>query len=269
MAEVVLFLHGMGKHEKDWIDAHTKLLSSYTHMDFLPLSYSDVVERKALWVLGEAEQSAAISAAAVREEVEIAYAEGYLAARLGMESQPLQLEPMGNLPQITPGTAMDAYKYASRYLVNRRVVRDAVFDTIQRQFMCIVSESQPKTGSLTLLCHSLGCAVGLDVMAKKELARYVCRFITVGSPLGWIGTVRWLNRRMLPIERRSVTVPWIDIVTADDPVVHGRRVGTADGFDGNPLNMWPQLPKGFQNPHSAYFHEEDAVRQWYRALTTG
>lgn len=102
------------------------------------------------------------------------------------------------------------FRDVSAYLADSRV-RDIVLDA--------VLETMPRSGQLTLVGHSLGSVVALDLVTKLPPAVDVEVLVTVGSPLG-LDTV--YKRLLVGGPRRPSRVGrWLNVWCAADPVAIG------------------------------------------------
>lgn len=98
----------------------------------------------------------------------------------------------------------------ARYLDNRET-RQAVLDA--------VLESVPDSGGLTIVAHSLGTVVAMDLLTRLDTAVDVRLLVTAGSPLG-LDTV--YERLLAPKLRRPERVGrWDNVWCPADPVTIG------------------------------------------------
>ncbi|MFI6334961.1 trypsin-like peptidase domain-containing protein [Streptomyces sp. NPDC050535] len=98
----------------------------------------------------------------------------------------------------------------ARYLDNRET-RQAVLDAVR--------ESVPDSGSLTIVAHSLGTVVAMDLLTQLDAAVDVRLLITVGSPLGLDSVY---ERLLAPTLRRPERVGrWDNVWCPADPVTIG------------------------------------------------
>ncbi|MFE9647743.1 trypsin-like serine peptidase [Streptomyces sp. NPDC006365] len=134
----------------------------------------------------------------------------------------------------------------ARYLDNR-AVRQAVLDA--------VCESVPDSGGLTIVAHSLGSVVAMDLLTQLGSALDVRLLVTAGSPLG-LDTV--YERLLAPQLRRPERVGrWDNVWCPADPVTIGCPLRTRWGTDihesvvTNPREQAHDIHEYLAHPHVA------------------
>jgi hypothetical protein len=261
MNPVLMFLHGMGETDPNWLDSYSKLLKKRVACQCLSLFYGQVVLDTPLTVLAQEKRER--SEEDLQEDRLLAFVDGFIVAELRIRVDESTLMPSGRYADRATKVAFDTYSYAVRYLL-RRSQSSAVLDAVTRQVKEHIVTNQIAPNSITLVAHSLGTVVALDLIANEELRRYVRKYVSLGSPLGFIARIPGVNGRILPLANRKMRIPWIDFSTRGD-IVSRVRVSKTSGFAGNPLRTGSINGK-YKRPHSAYFFEDAAVRQWSMAL---
>lgn len=257
MSTKVLIIHGMGDQKEDWLDGLVALLKSRVDAEFFALSYAEVVNRVGLMVLTR--QSAASADVPPKE----AFDDGYAAACADICVSNLLGNEVRGKAITTQGMAANAsitiknlYKYAIRYLLGG-TVRNGIYAAVHGQAMTHIDRIGAESRSLVLIGYSLGSVIALDLIRDPNIALYVGKLITVGSPLG--GIARWAPD-VLPESTRKVDRPWVDIASPDD-IVAAVRVSQKLGFSGNDLEVLT-TKKNHPDPHGAYFYKDTAVDEW-------
>ena len=153
---------------------------------------------------------------------------------------------------------------ARRTRVDQAIITDylrdvAVYLTLGRdQVLRTVREAIPKEGELVLVTHSLGTAVGRDLLVDDAIRSRVRLWMTTGSPLG-LDAVR---KNLLSAEHPGLE--WVSCYDVNDIVALGHPLRPKWGAPLTDIEV-----DNAQEPHSIreYLAHADVAEHIGRALT--
>lgn len=252
MTQITLYLHGQGITTPT-ARAHCAWIKAVTGLVMTPLFYHDLFEEAPVQLLGLPLKAPS----AAEEERQLAH---YF-AELDADIDSAQRLPAR---EITRAHLFETHRSALRYLSRQELagqVRTNLVEQIEQ-----ATTSRPRANSpVTLVVHSLGSVIALDLLRDLPAGVRVDRLVTLGSPLGLIASVPGpAARSLLPPELREVGIPWFDFAAEGDVLATIQRVSRRRQFDGRPLTV-STIQGDFDNPHESYFIDPPVALAWTSA----
>jgi hypothetical protein len=254
LTSLTLYLHGQGI-SADTAQAHVRWIRDVTGLEMTPLLYHDVVDDTPVNILGLPLRALLATAA----NLQLA---DYLAA---LDPDSADAASM-RLPEraVTRAHLFETYRSALRYLT-KQPVNNEVRASLLRQIQAAATSQPGSDRSMTLVAHSLGTVIALDLLQDLPREIRINRFVTLGSPLGLITALPGpLAESMVPVARRTVDIPWHDIAAEGDLLATVQRIQRRRHFAAAPLAITTILGD-FDNPHESYFIDPQVARAWVTA----
>lgn len=253
MTALTLYLHGQGI-SSDTARAQTAWIREVTGLVMTPLLYHDVVDDTPVSILGLPLRAPLATAA----NLQLA---DYLAALDPDSDEAARMR----LPEqaIKRAHLFETYRSALRYLTKQAINSDVRASLLQQ--IEAVTLRLADNGPVTLVAHSLGSVIALDLLQDLPPEIRIDRFVTLGSPLGLITSLPGLlAESMVPNARRTVDIPWHDFATEGDVLSTAQRIQRRRHFAAAPLTISTILGD-FDNPHESYFIDPAVALTWTSA----
>ncbi|GAA5445095.1 hypothetical protein Misp06_03288 [Microbulbifer sp. NBRC 101763] len=161
---------------------------------------------------------------------------------------------------------VDISDFCKRYLTNEPAARGkpAVrFEIIRRVREQLESSlAQEKYQSVTIVGHSFGSVVTVDLFADLPPIGVPVRILTMGSLIEVLGKqAPWLQNEVLELSQRKDLIEWIDIKSHSDWFASGSAVPDAHHCYERIIGSYGTFPdKLAARVHSRYFDNQEAVR---------
>lgn len=268
MAELTLFLHGQGT-SKETAEGHVARIRESTTLEMVPLFYDDLIEDVPLYQFAVPERGNSPEEQEISEATFAALIHGATVMDLDERESTDLLQPLGSGGRSASRFLFQVYRSTVRYLARKKVYA-AVRNGLLQQVAAAVKATHGREGSsvdITLVAHSLGTVISLDLLRDPPPYGEYRRFISLGSPLGIISAVpAGYGERLLPLVRRRLDIAWHDYAAEGDRL-STIRISEERGFRANRLKVCT-IPGTFPNPHSAFFAEAGAAKVWTTGIQT-
>ena len=252
MTSRILYLHGQGI-TNETASVQCAWVQEQTGLAMTPLLYHDLLEETPVRFLGRSLPAPPASDASVQ----LAH---YL-AELEIDDETAQRLPTR---EITRAHLYETYRSAFPYLTRRAAYAD-VRTSLLDQIVAATTSGTTTVRSITLVAHSLGSVIALDLFRELPESVKIDRFVTLGSPLGMLASLPGtLGSTAVPEDRRAVGMPWHDFATEGDLLATVQRLSRRKQFAGDPLAVTTILGD-FTNPHEAYFIDLAVASTWTSA----
>ena len=252
MTSRTLYLHGQGIGNET-ASVQCAWIQEQTGLAMTPLHYHDLLEETPVRFLGHRLPAPPASDA----RLQLAH---YL-AELEIDDETAQRLPSR---EITRAHLYETYRSAFPYLT-RRAAYKRVRRSLLDQIVAATTTIRARGQSITLVGHSLGSVIALDLLQELPACVTIDRFVTLGSPLGMLASLPGtLGSTAVPETRRAVQMPWHDFATEGDLLATVQRLSRRRQFAGDPLAITTILGN-YENPHESYFIDLEVARTWTSA----
>lgn len=256
MSFLTLYLHGQGITH-DIARAHCDWIQQTTGLTMTPLFYHDLVDDEPVSLFGLPLPTPLASTA----EHQIAT---YLADLARADASEYMLGELIRRPyrEIRRAHLFETYRSTMRYL-SKRTITEQVLETLRQQIDQLAGgRTSAAPLSITLVAHSLGSVIGLDLMKSLPPDVRVERYISLGSPLGLICSLpKVISDYMVPPDQRHLTKPWFDVAVEGDALSMTQRITPKRNFSAEPL-MTSTIYGEYGNPHESYFIDPEVAEAW-------
>lgn len=161
---------------------------------------------------------------------------------------------------------VDISDFCKRYLTNepasrgKPAVRYEIIRRVREQLESCLAQEEYQ--SVTIVGHSFGSVVTVDLFADLPPVGIPVRILTMGSLIEVLGKqAPWLQNEVLELSQRQDLIEWIDIKSHSDWFASGSAVPEAHHCYERIIGSYGTFPdKLAARVHSRYFDNQEAVR---------
>ncbi len=159
---------------------------------------------------------------------------------------------------------VDLAFFAKRFLTQRPSdegvsLRDASRNRVRDALDAVLAH--PEYSRVTLLAHSFGTVVAVDLLADRERDDRL-RLVTLGSPLRILSArSRWLRAEVLKCAEQGAQVKWIDVHSEQDWMGGSLPLPESTAVESRTLELDAGLgDRLFGRTHDRYFRDSDTLK---------
>jgi hypothetical protein len=162
---------------------------------------------------------------------------------------------------------VDISDFAKRYVANESAasghpaVRLEIIKQVHEQVLSALENADYT--SLTVVGHSFGSVVAVDLFADLPSQNLSLRIVTMGSPIELLGKrATWLKDDVLALVERPDLVEWVDVNSSSDWFASGAGAPESTKFRAVPIKSFGTfLDKLAAKVHTKYFENQGAVNE--------
>lgn len=256
----VVYLHGIGgaTESRQWLDPLNRELAAagfdtLKSDDVIDFDYSGILQRSRPLADIDEPRATWKSAEEASSEAESEYLARSAKFESIIEKHQLRVSiPEAKVVREPVGDAVGALLSEVRHYAHDEQTR--------REIWRLVLAELPRRGSIVLIGHSLGSVIAVDLVERLPEELKVSCLITLGSPLGTVGTLRKHSALLarsegFPFER---VFQWVNVYEFRDPVTGG--VGISSHY---PMALDVPVQTGLpRENHSVNLYASHAVVAW-------
>ena len=161
---------------------------------------------------------------------------------------------------------VDISDFAKRYVSNESAaaggpaVRLEIVKVVREQLLSALD--QEDYSSVTVVGHSFGCVVAVDLLADLPSLGRSFRVVTMGSLIELLAKrAPWLREDVLALAGRPDLEEWVDVNSSADWFASGSGAPASERYREAPVDTFGTLPdKLAARVHSRYFDNQGAIR---------